>query len=213
VAETLLRRTTPYAGVLLTLHRDEVVLPDGAESVREWIEHPGAAAVVPLFENGDTLLVRQHRYATGRDFLEVPAGKLDVPGESPAQVAARELEEESGWTAGRLEALGSMYPCIGYSDEVIHLFVATDLTPGDPDAGSPHEVTEVVRLPFDEALRMTEVGEIDDGKSVVALVRAWKWVTEREGEEREDRVESGESGESGGTGGRGESGSQRGVDA
>jgi ADP-ribose pyrophosphatase len=147
-------------------------MPDRTTSVREWVEHPGAAAVVPLFDNGDTLLVRQHRYAPGREFLEVPAGKIDRQGESPAEVAARELEEETGWKAGRIESIGVVYPCIGYSDEVIHLFIATELSPGDPEAGSPHEVMEVVRMPFGEVLRMAANGEIEDGKSVVALVRA-----------------------------------------
>jgi len=95
--ETQLSSEQLVDGVLLEAFRDEVRLPDGDTSVREWIDHPGASAIVPVFEDGHTLLVRQFRYPPRRTFLEVPAGKLDKPGEDPEDVAARELEEETGW--------------------------------------------------------------------------------------------------------------------
>lgn len=158
-------------GALLQVYRDRVRVPDGGTSVREWIRHPGASAVVPLFENGDTLMVRQFRYPPRRAFLEVPAGKLDGDGESAAAVALRELEEETGWRAARAEPLVSLHPCIGYSDEVIHFFTAHELTPGEQDLGDG-EFVEVVRLPFADAVDMARRGELGDMKTVVALLLA-----------------------------------------
>lgn len=158
-------------GKLLTVYRDAVRLPDGTESVREYIRHPGAAAVVPRFEDGTTLLVRQFRYPPRRVYLEVPAGKLDVPGEPPEEVAARELEEETGWRAARFTALGASHPCIGYSDEVIHFFFAEDLTPGERNL-QEGEHMEVVRLPLDEAITRARRGDLLDMKTVTALLWA-----------------------------------------
>ena len=158
-------------GVLLTVYRDTVELPDGGESVREWVAHPGAAAVVPLFEDGTTLLVRQFRYPPQREFLEVPAGKLDVEGEDPADVARRELEEEAGYTAARLTRVGETYPCIGYSNEVIHLFLAEGLSPLRREA-EHDEFVVPVRMPLAEAVAAARRGEILDAKSTVALLLA-----------------------------------------
>ena len=158
-------------GKLLNVLRDSVRLPDGREGVREWINHPGAAAVVPLFEDGTTLLVRQYRYPARRAFLEVPAGKIDEEGEDPIEVAARELEEETGWRAARFTKLGALYPAIGYSNEVIHFFLAEGLTKTEQDL-SDGEFLEVERLAFEEAVAQARRGEIEDMKSVVALLYA-----------------------------------------
>ncbi len=158
-------------GKLLKVYRDAVRLPNGAASIREWIDHPGAAAVVALFEDGATLLVRQYRYPARRAFLEVPAGKLDAVGEDPEAVARRELEEETGWKAGRLTRLAALYPCIGYSNEIIHLFLAEDLVGGTQDLGGG-EFVEVVRLPFEAALAGARRGEIQDMKTTAALLLA-----------------------------------------
>jgi ADP-ribose pyrophosphatase len=161
-----------YDGALLHVRRDVVRLgDDGPESVREWIRHPGASAVVPLFAGGDTLLIRQFRYPARREFLEVPAGKFDGPHESALDVARRELFEEVGLTATRWTPLGETHPGIGYSDEVIHLFLAEDVTEGEaaPDAD---ERVIPVRLPFAEAVAMAREGQIHDGKSCVALLLA-----------------------------------------
>ena len=157
--------------MLIKARRDVVRLPDGNESVREWIDHPGASAVVPLFDDGSTLLVRQFRYPPRREFLEVPAGKIDIAGESPEDVARRELEEETGWRAGRLESLGSLYPCIGYSNEIIHFYVAHDLQPGTRSL-SQGEFMENVRMPFNRAVSEAKAGKIIDMKSAVALMMA-----------------------------------------
>ena len=158
-------------GALLKAHRDRVRTPDGSESVREWIDHPGASAIVPLFDDGDTILVRQFRYPPRRTFLEVPAGKIDVPGEDPSGVAARELEEETGWKADAFQHLASTYPCIGYSNEVIHFFLATGLHRGEQDL-SDGEFVEVVRMPLQEAVEKARTGELKDMKTVAALLYA-----------------------------------------
>jgi ADP-ribose pyrophosphatase len=178
LTETRKRRDELVRGVLLHAYRDTVALPDGSESVREWIDHPGASAVVPLFEDGTTILLRQYRYPPQREFLEVPAGKLDRPGEPPDDVARRELAEEAGYEAERLTPLGPTYPCIGYSNEVIHLFLAEGLTPSDAET-EHDEFVVPVRLPLAEAVAMAHRGEILDAKSALALVRAGHALAER----------------------------------
>ncbi|MDT0630509.1 NUDIX hydrolase [Rubrivirga sp. S365] len=160
-----------YDGTLLHVRRDEVRLPDGATSVREWIKHPGASAVVAIDGEGRVVLVRQFRYPPRREFLEVPAGKFDRDGESPLDVAQRELEEETGLTAAAWTALGRTFPGIGYSSETIHLFLAESLSEGER-GGDDDEFLEVVRLPFDEAVRRAESGEILDAKTSLALLLA-----------------------------------------
>lgn len=165
-------------GVLLEAFRDEVRLPDGESSVREWIDHPGASAIVPLFEDGRTLLVRQFRYPPRRTFLEVPAGKLDVSGEDPKEVAARELEEETGWRARRFQRLGAAYPCIGYSNEIIHVFAAYDLERGEQDLAAG-EFVEVVPIDLSEAVSRARHGALKDMKTVTSLVYAAAHVNER----------------------------------
>jgi ADP-ribose pyrophosphatase len=157
-------------GHLLSAYRDDVRLPDGGTSVREWIDHPGASAIVPLFEDGRTVLVRQFRYPPRRTFLEVPAGKIDRPDEDPAEVAARELEEETGWRANRFEHVSSMYPCIGYSNEVIHIYAAYDLTPGTQDLADG-EFVDVVEMPFADAVQQARAGVLQDMKTVTALLQ------------------------------------------
>ena len=171
LTETPLRSEQLVDGKLLKVYRDAVRLPDGAGSMREWIDHPGAAAVVPLFEDGTTVLVRQYRYAPRRSFLEVPAGKVDHPGEDPQAVAARELEEETAWRAGRLTPLGMLYPCIGYSNERIHFYLAEDLSKVE-QIQVEGEFLDVVSIAFDEAVAMARRGELADMKTVAALLLA-----------------------------------------
>lgn len=171
LSEQTLSSEPVYDGVLLHVRRDVVRLPDGEESVREWIEHPGASAVVPIGADGTVYLVRQFRYPPRREFLEVPAGKFDEDGESPLDVARRELREEAGLEAGRWTPLGVTFPGIGYSTEQIHLFLAEDLT--EVEAGSDDdEFLEPVRLPFAEAVDRARRGDIADAKTCVALLLA-----------------------------------------
>lgn len=177
LAETSLSSDQLIDGTLLKVFRDEVRLPNGKTGSREWIDHPGAAAIVPIFEDGRTLLIRQFRFPPRRTFLEVPAGKFDAPDEAAVEVAARELEEETGWRADRFEALGTAYPCIGYSNEEIHVFAAHGLTKTEQDLSSG-EFVEVVPMPLDEAVDRARSGGIKDMKTITALVYAAAHVQE-----------------------------------
>ena len=157
-------------GFRLHVNRERARLPDGRGIDLDIVRHPGAAAVVPLASLDEVILIRQYRHATDGTILEVPAGKLD-PGESPASCAVRELEEEAGQRAGRLEALGWIWTTPGFTDEKIHLFAAFDLTevPARPGAD---EAIEPLRVPFDEALDLVWSGELRDAKSALALLHA-----------------------------------------
>lgn len=171
LTETSIESEQLLDGRLLKVHRDRVRLPDGSESIREWIDHPGASAVVPLLDDGDVVLVRQYRFPSRRVFLEIPAGKLDPEDTDPAVAGRRELEEETGWRAGRMDLLGSLSNCIGYSNEVIHLYLARDLTPGRP-ALAEGEHLEVIRMPFAEIVEMARSGRVEDMKTVSAVLLA-----------------------------------------
>jgi ADP-ribose pyrophosphatase len=160
-----------HDGRIVKLSLEEVRLPNGNTVTLEIIRHPGAAAVVPVDHDGNAILVRQYRHATGSWLLEVPAGKLDHPGESPEDCALREVAEETGYRAGRLVPLGWIWTTPGFTDEKIWLYLALELSPTRPDL-QPDEVLTVEKLPLDEAVRLAVGGEIVDGKSVCALLRA-----------------------------------------
>ena len=159
-----------HDGRIVKLFVEEVRLPNGHTVPLEIVRHPGAAAVVPVDGRGHVILVRQYRHATGGWLLEVPAGKLDHPGEPPEACALREVEEETGFRAGRLEPLGWIWTTPGFTDEKIWLFAARDLTPTRADL-QPDEVLTVESLPLEEAVRRAGRGEIVDAKSVCALLR------------------------------------------
>ena len=162
-----------FNGRLLHVFFDEARLPDGTTSTREWIKHPGASAVLPVFENGDVMLVRQFRYPMAQIFYEVPAGKID-PDENADSTARRELKEEAGLSCQDFAYLGHFYPGIGYSDEIIHLYTAWDIESFEQklDEG---EFLLKERVPFSEAIEMVHSGEISDGKTMVTLLRGWRW--------------------------------------
>jgi len=157
-----------FDGKLLKVHRDRVRLPDGGEGVREYIRHPGACAIVPLFDDGRVLLERQFRYPHGREFIEIPAGKLE-PGEPPLETAKRELLEETGYVAGEWTRLGVIHPGIAYTDEAINLFLARKLLKKKRDLDQG-EFLELVILPLTEAIAMIRDGRITDAKTVAALL-------------------------------------------
>ena len=146
-----------------------VDLPNGRRVEFDFVRHPGAAAVVPFLDDGRVLLIRQFRFATGGEIMEVPAGKLD-PGEAPEVCAARELEEETGYRAGRLERLGSIWTTPGFCNEIIHLYAAFDLAPAEQRL-EPDEIIELVPTPLEEALGALS-GPVVDGKTATALLLA-----------------------------------------
>ena len=165
----LLDEVSPFEGGFFRVKVDTIRLPSGDEALREYVLHPGASAVVAI-QDGMALLVRQNRHAVGTDLLEIVAGKLDVAGETPAECAQRELEEETGYQAGRLEAMGTFYSSPGFTNECFHLFLATDLVQVAPapdhDAGEPI-VTEW--WPLAEAVAAVLDGRIVDGKTALGL--------------------------------------------
>jgi ADP-ribose pyrophosphatase len=158
-----------HRGRVLHLVIETVTLPNGHRMELEVVRHPGASAIVALTDADEVLLVRQYRHAVGGFIYEVPAGKLD--GEAPEVCAARELIEEAGVEAGSLEKLGSIVTTPGFSDEVIHIFLARDLRPA-AQALEPDEVLTVEKVPFAHALAMCARGELRDAKSQCALLLA-----------------------------------------
>ncbi len=158
-----------YRGRTFNVDIDQVRLPNGQEVELELVHHRGAAAVVPVLDDGTVLLVRQYRYATGGWLLEIPAGKLDH-GESPETCASREAEEEVGYRPSRLEPLGWIWSSPGFCDEKIWLFLATGLELTQ-QVLEEDEVLHVERLPLQEAVEKSLSGEIHDAKSAVALLR------------------------------------------
>jgi len=169
VAERLVRSRRIYDGRVISLRVDEVALPSGRTATREIVEHRGAVAVVPLTPHGDVLLVRQYRAATGGTLLEIPAGTLEV-GEDAPHALQRELAEEIGMRAGRVQHLATFYPSPGFLTEVVYVYLAADLTPHRLEA--EEEDLEVVRLPLPEARAMVDRGEIRDAKSIIGLLLA-----------------------------------------
>jgi ADP-ribose pyrophosphatase len=167
LSEAKIRGEKVYEGRLLHVHRDEVRLPDGKASVREYITHPGAVVVIALTADGRLVLERQHRYPLHRDFIELPAGKID-PGEETLACAQRELREETGYVASEWQYVTTVYPCIGYADEKLVYYLARDLRHEghDPDED---EFLEVFTVPFADALEMVKRGEICEVKTVIGL--------------------------------------------
>ena len=166
----LLSRREIFKGRVVDLSLDQVRMPNGKSTELEVIRHPGAAAMVPLTDSGEVLLVRQYRYATGGWLVEVPAGKLDE-GEAPEVCAARELEEEVGMKPAEVLSLGWIWTTPGFTDERIWLYLCRGLSPAQQDL-EDDEVLAVESRSLPEAIEMVHRGEICDGKSVCALLRA-----------------------------------------
>lgn len=157
-----------YEGRVLNLRVDTVRLPSGRTTEREIVEHGGCVAIVALDDEDNVLLVRQFRKAVDRDLLEIPAGGIE-PREDPAACVQRELGEETGYMAGRIERVGGFYSSPGFCTEYMHLYLAHDLTPS-PLAPEEDESIEVVKVPFAEAIQMIGRGEICDAKSIAGLL-------------------------------------------
>jgi len=157
-----------YPGRAFTIRRDTLRLPDGRETRFDIVEHIGSVVIVPLDAAGQLLFVRQYRHAAGQDMLELPAGTLDE-GESPDDCARREVREETGMAAGKLERVGGFYLAPGYSTEYMHVYLATDLV-DDPLEADADEFLSVERVPVSVAMEMCARGDFPDAKTLAALL-------------------------------------------
>jgi ADP-ribose pyrophosphatase len=177
LTEHLISSETIASGGMLTVKRDQVRLPNGSTSQREYVIHPGAVVVVPILPNGNIILEKQFRYALNQVFIELPAGKIDA-NEAILVTGQRELLEETGYTATEWTLLGHQHPCIGYSNEVIHVYIAQGLSAGAHQRDAD-ETLEIFDLPFEQCLSMIQTSEITDAKSIVALYFAEKYLLGR----------------------------------
>ncbi len=165
--ETCLDSTLKYDGGFFRVHKDTVRLPDGRVSSREYINHPGAVAVLALLDNGNLVMERQFRYAPQREFIELPAGKIDH-GEDTLLTAQRELLEETGYVASEWIHLATAWPCIGYADERMEYFLARGLIHQGRKLDDG-EFLEVFELPLTEAIEWMRLGKINESKTMVGL--------------------------------------------
>ena len=169
MTEVCLSSKTVYEGKIFSIKSDKVSLPSGKESTRDYMVHPGGAAILPVLENGDIILVKQYRHALGRCVLEIPAGKMDK-GERHFDTARRELMEETGKDSARMEYLGPIAPSVGCSDEIIHLYVAKELF-DSPLMEDEDENLGLITLSPAEIKQKIKDGEIVDAKTVCAFLR------------------------------------------
>lgn len=175
LAEVTLSSETIAEGGMLLVKRDQVRVPSGAMSQREYVIHPGAVVVIPVLDNGNLLLERQFRYPLSRVFIELPAGKIDA-GEPHLATGQRELLEETGYTAAEWIYLGLQHPCIGYSNEVIYIYLARGLSAGQHNRDID-EALQLFEASLEECMQMIRRGELTDGKTMVALFHAEKFLS------------------------------------
>ncbi|MBO4872298.1 MAG: NUDIX hydrolase [Lachnospiraceae bacterium] len=163
------------AGKILEMKVDRVRVFNGQIASRELVRHLGAVCIVPLTEDGQIILERQYRYPIDRVLTEIPAGKLDYADEDPLEAAKRELREETGYHAGEWVYLGDFYPAAAYSDERIRVFLARGLTQGERDL-DPDENINLFTVPLGEAVDAVMRGEVPDGKSQLAILKAAEYL-------------------------------------
>ena len=168
--EVFLSREDKFQGRVVSVHVDQVLLPNGHQSFREVVDHNGGVAILALDDDNNVLTVTQYRYVFGREMLEIPAGKLEN-NEDPVSAALRELREETGATPDEFLPLGAILPSPGCYGETLHLFLARGLHFGDAQPDED-ELLRVERIPFDEMVRRVLTGKIMDGKTVAALLKA-----------------------------------------
>lgn len=167
LTEKKLKSDVAYQGSFLKVLRDEVELPNGKKSIREYIPHPGAALVIPVTDSGKLVMIRQYRYPLQAEFIEFPAGKLDA-GEEPLTAAKRELEEEIGQSAKDFRHLTTIHPVIGYSDEKIEIYLARGLFEVKQHLDED-EFLNIFETTFEEAMEWMKQGKITDVKTMIAL--------------------------------------------
>jgi ADP-ribose pyrophosphatase len=163
--ETKVDGQLAYDGHFLRVQKDTVRLPDGKSATREYIRHPGAVVILPLFEDGTVLLERQFRYPLDRVFIEFPAGKIDA-GEDPLVCAKRELLEETGYTATDWQFVCTIHNAIAYADEHLEIYIARGLTAGQSKLDDG-EFLEIFKAPLDEVLAWVKEGKITDVKTII----------------------------------------------
>lgn len=168
--EKKLKSVRIYEGAILNLRRDTVTAPKG-EASREVVEHNGAVGIVPITDEGSVVMVEQFRYPMNTSILEIPAGKIDKGETDPLETAKRELKEETGYTSDQFTYLGKINPSVAYTEEMIHLYAATGLKPGET-AFDEDEAIELREYAFDEIYEMAAGGKLIDAKTVAALFMA-----------------------------------------
>src|SRR5699024_6345185 len=170
LTEKTLKTTPIYNGKIVNLQVDEVLLPDGQKSTRELIKHPGAVAIIPVTPDDTIIFVRQYRKPLEKTIIEIPAGKLEQ-GERPEITAIRELEEETGYTTNNLSFITSFYTSPGFADELMHIYISTDLQQLDEKVdGDDDEFIELLELTLDEAKEYVARNEIQDAKTNYAIL-------------------------------------------
>lgn len=166
--EKPLKRRKIFSGAAVNFRADVIRLPDGKTATREFMDHPGAVAVLPVLENGDLVMVRQYRYPVGAATLEIPAGKLHSKKDPPPARARAELREETGYTAAGLEKLLVFWPTPAFSNELLHVYLATGLKPGAA-APDEDEFIRVETMPLKKVIRLVRTGKIKDAKTIIAI--------------------------------------------
>ncbi|MCF6150498.1 MAG: NUDIX hydrolase [Candidatus Kuenenia sp.] len=163
-----------YSGIKINVRKDEVALEGGRKVMREVIDHPGSAAIIPFITEDEIIIIKQYRYAVNETIIEIPAGTLDK-GETFYECASRELEEEIGYKAGILEPLAVMYPSPGILSETMHLYKATNLIKTNINHQADESIKGIIRIKLKEALEMIKNGEIKDAKTVCCILMCGKY--------------------------------------
>lgn len=166
--ETKISSEQKFSGRLIDLYLDQVELPNGETTTREWIDHPGAVCLIPILPDGKICLIRQFRYGPGEEFIEIPAGKLDA-GEAPLDCAYRELEEETGYRTNKLTFLTNIHPAIGFSNEKMWMYLAEELELSKKKLDED-EFLELLPTPLNKALEWVFSGKITDVKTIIGIM-------------------------------------------
>ena len=167
-----------FDGKVIHLHVDDILLPNGKTGIREYCTHNGAVCVIPITSDGEVICVRQYRYAIGKAILEIPAGKLDSIEENPDDAVRRELREETGAISGNLTYLGLYYGSPALLSEKIYMYLAEDISFGECDPDDD-EFLEIIKIPLSKLVDMVLSGEIEDGKTQSAVLRAHAMISRR----------------------------------
>jgi ADP-ribose pyrophosphatase len=179
LGEDTLSSELVYTGDYLKVYRDTVFLPNGASSYREYLKHPGAVMIIPVFDNGDVLVERQYRYPMRKVFVEFPAGKKDA-GEAPLETAQRELLEETGYTAQNYTHITDIHNALAYCDEVIHFYIAEDLHDSGQQKLDDNEFVQVMRVPLVELMNWIRQGWVPDVKTQLGAFWLQDYLSKKE---------------------------------